>query len=115
MVTRVKAKLGYDDSLDVFGVHGMGGTLGMVMTGIFASKAVNPAGLPGLIDGQWKQVLRQVESIGISWTLAIFGTWLALFVVEKTMGLRVSEQDEIDGLDQVLHGEEGYAYETQTR
>jgi Amt family ammonium transporter len=115
MVTKVKVKLGYDDSLDVFGVHGMGGTLGMVMTGVFASRAVNAAGLPGLIDGEWKQVLRQVESIGIAWTLAIFGTLLALFVVEKTMGLRVSEQDEIDGLDQVLHGEEGYAYETQTR
>jgi Amt family ammonium transporter len=115
MVTKVKAIYGYDDSLDVFGVHGMGGTLGMVMTGVFASKADNPAGLSGLIEGQWRQVLRQSESVGIAWALALAGTLLALFVVDNTMGLRVSEQDEIDGLDQTLHDEEAYAYETQSR
>ncbi len=115
MVTKVKAIFGYDDSLDVFGVHGMGGTLGMVLTGVFASKVVNPAGLPGLIQGEWKQVLRQLESVGISWVLAIAGTFLALFVVDKVMGLRVSEQDEIDGLDLTLHDEEAYAYETQAQ
>ncbi len=115
MVTKVKAMYGYDDSLDVFGVHGMGGTLGMVLTGVFASKAVNPAGLPGLIEGGGKQVLRQLQSVGIAWALAILGTLVALFVVDKAMGLRVSVQDEIDGLDQTLHDEEAYAYETQTR
>jgi len=115
MVNKVKAKLGYDDSLDVFGVHGVGGTLGMVLTGVFASRAVNSAGLSGLIEGEWKQVVRQLESIGISWVLAIIGTLVALVVVDKTMGLRVSEQDEIDGLDQASHDEEAYAYETQTR
>jgi Amt family ammonium transporter len=115
MVNKVKAKLGYDDSLDVFGVHGIGGTLGLVLTGVFASRAVNPAGLSGLIEGQWKQVVRQLESVGISWALAIVGTLVALVVVDKTMGLRVSVQDEIDGLDQALHDEEAYAYETQTR
>jgi len=115
MVTKVKRKLGYDDSLDVFGVHGMGGTLGLVLTGVFASKAVNPAGLSGLIEGEWRQVIRQLESVGISWVLAIIGTLVALVVVDKTMGLRVSEQEEIDGLDQTFHDEEAYAYETQTR
>jgi len=115
MVNKVKAKLGYDDSLDVFGVHGVGGTLGLVLTGVFASRAVNPAGLSGLIEGEWRQVVRQLESVGISWMLAIVGTLVALVVVDKTMGLRVSVQDEIDGLDQALHDEEAYAYETQTR
>jgi Amt family ammonium transporter len=114
-VTRIKAHFCYDDTLDVFGVHGVGGTLGLILTGVFASRTINPAGLPGAIEGAWKQVLRQTESAGISWGVAIVGTLVLLFLVDKTMGLRVSQQDEIEGLDLTQHNEEGYAYETQSR
>ncbi|HEX2972599.1 MAG TPA: ammonium transporter [Tepidisphaeraceae bacterium] len=118
MVAVVKAKCGYDDSLDAFGVHGAGGTVGAVLTGVFAVKAVNPifGDKPtGLIDGNPHQVLNQLAGIGISWTLAIVGTLVILFVVDKIVGLRVEEEHEIQGLDLSQHGEEGYAWEVQSR
>ncbi len=112
MVVKVKSWFGYDDSLDAFGIHGAGGTLGALLTGIFASSAINPifgAGKPtGLLEGNWRQLFHQAFGIGLAWTISIVGTLIILFVVDKTIGLRVSEEDERVGLDLTQHGEEGY-------
>jgi Amt family ammonium transporter len=119
MVVTVKARFGYDDSLDAFGVHGAGGTLGAILTGIFASSAVNPIfkdaqgnALPsGMIDGNFHQILNQLVGIAIAWTLAIVGTLIILKIVDMTVGLRVSEEHEVMGLDLSQHGEEGYYWD----
>jgi len=112
MVVKVKAVFGYDDSLDAFGVHGAGGTLGAILTGIFANSAINPifgAGkATGLLEGNAHQLLNQFMGVAIAWALSIVGTLLILFVVDKTIGLRVSEEAERTGLDLSQHGEEGY-------
>ena len=112
MVFKVKSWFGYDDSLDAFGVHGAGGTLGALLTGIFATRLINPAFGPGIatgaIDGHWRQILNQIAGIAIAWTLSAAGTLVLLFLVDKTMGLRVSPEDESTGLDLSQHGEEGY-------
>jgi Amt family ammonium transporter len=119
MVFRVKKFFGYDDSLDAFGVHGVGGTMGALLTGLFASGAINAvfgkdaAGHPnptGVIDGNGHQFLNQAVGMGIGWALAIVGTLVLLFLVDKTMGLRVSAEDEAAGLDLSQHGEEGYDF-----
>jgi Amt family ammonium transporter len=120
MVAKVKAVFGYDDSLDAFGVHGAGGTIGALLTGIFASSVINPifkdakgATLPsGVIEGNAHQLLDQSVGVMIAWTLGIFGTLIILFLVDRTIGLRVSEEDETQGLDLSQHGEEGYYWET---
>jgi Amt family ammonium transporter len=117
MVVKVKAAFGYDDSLDAFGVHGAGGTMGAVLTGIFATSVINPifgkdnAGNPlptGLLEGNAHQLLNQFVGVAIAWSLSIVGTLVILFVVDKLIGLRVSEEDEREGLDLSQHGEEGY-------
>jgi ammonium transporter, Amt family len=112
MVFEVKSRLGYDDSLDAFGVHGAGGTLGALLTGFFATSAINAAfgkGVPtGAADGHWGQVLNQAAGVGVSWGISIVGTIVLLFVVDKVIGLRVSPEDENEGLDLSQHGEEGY-------
>jgi Amt family ammonium transporter len=122
MVAKVKAKFGYDDSLDAFGVHGAGGTLGAILTGIFASSAINPIfkdangnTLPsGMIQGNFHQVLNQLVGVAIAWTIAIVGTLVILKIVDLTVGLRVSTEHEIQGLDLSQHGEEGYYWEVST-
>jgi len=119
MVAVMKAKLGYDDSLDAFGVHGMGGTLGALLTGVFASSVVNPIfkdaqsnPLPsGLIEGNGHQLLNQLVGVLIAWGLAIVGTLVVLKIVDMTIGLRVSHEHEVQGLDLSQHGEEGYYWE----
>jgi Amt family ammonium transporter len=119
MVAKVKALFGYDDSLDAFGVHGAGGTVGALLTGVFAVSVVNPIFknadgkvLPsGLIEGNAHQLLNQLAGITIAWVLAIVGTLVILFVVDKLVGLRVSAEEENDGLDFSQHGEEGYNWE----
>ena len=119
MVAAVKARFGYDDSLDAFGVHGAGGTLGAILTGIFASSAVNPIfkdaqgnTLPsGMIDGNFHQILNQLVGIAIAWSLALVGTLIILKIVDMTVGLRVSEEHEVMGLDLSQHGEEGYYWD----
>jgi Amt family ammonium transporter len=119
MVAKVKAIFGYDDSLDAFGVHGAGGTLGALLTGIFASKAVNPIFKDahgsvlgsGMIDGNYFQIVNQLVGVLIAWTLAAAGTLIILKVVDMVIGLRVSEVNEIEGLDLTQHGEEGYYWE----
>ena len=120
MVAKVKAKFGYDDSLDAFGVHGAGGTLGAVLTGVFAVSAVNPifkdakgnAVASGLLEGNARQMLNQLMGVAIAWTLAIVGTLAILKLVDVTIGLRVPEEEEVQGLDLSQHGEEGYYWET---
>jgi Amt family ammonium transporter len=119
MVVGVKAKFGYDDSLDAFGVHGAGGTLGALLTGVFATKLVNdglkdPKGnvLPlGMIDGVSGQLGRQAVACLVSWAIAIVGTLIILKVCDVLIGVRVGKQEEIDGLDLSQHGEEGYIFE----
>jgi Amt family ammonium transporter len=112
MVFKVKSFFGYDDSLDAFGVHGAGGTLGAVLTGLLASTVINPAfgkGVPtGAVDGHWSQVLSQLAGVGVAWGLSIVGTLVLLFVVDKILGLRVIPDHEVTGLDLTQHGEEGY-------
>lgn len=120
MVTAVKSRFGYDDSLDAFGVHGAGGTIGALLTGVFASSIINPIFkradgkvLPsGLIEGNAHQMVNQLVGVAIAWGLAIVGTLVLLFIVDKTIGLRVSSDHEVQGLDLSQHGEEGYYWET---
>jgi ammonium transporter, Amt family len=119
MVAIVKVRLGYDDSLDAFGVHGAGGTIGAVLTGVFAARAVNPlftngAGeaLPmGLLEGNAAQFFRQIVGIAVAWAIAVVGTVVILKVVDAIVGLRVSSEQEVKGLDLTQHGEEGYYWE----
>jgi Amt family ammonium transporter len=105
-----KNKLGYDDSLDAVGVHGVGGTFGALMVGLFASKAINPAGSDGLIYGNLNilgvQAISVIATIAYSFTI----TWVILKVLDKTLGLRVNGEDELDGLDLSQHGESGYSF-----
>ncbi|WP_221312442.1 ammonium transporter [Granulicella aggregans] len=112
MVVKVKNIFGYDDSLDAFGVHGAGGTLGAILTGVFANSAINPifgAGkATGFLEGNKGQLLNQFIGVAIAWTISIVGTLIILFIVDKLIGLRVSEEDERTGLDLSQHGEEGY-------
>jgi len=112
MVFKVKAWFRYDDSLDAFGVHGAGGTLGALLTGLFATKLINPIfGADvntGAIDGHWGQLVNQVAGVAIAWVLSAVGTLVLLFLVDKTIGLRVSAEEESEGLDLSQHGEEGY-------
>jgi Amt family ammonium transporter len=112
MVVKVKAWFGYDDSLDAFGVHGAGGTLGALLTGIFANSAINPifgtGKATGLFEGNWRQLFHQAFGVGLAWIISIVGTLIILFIVDKTIGLRVSAEAERMGLDLSQHGEEGY-------
>jgi len=102
MVFEVKSRLRYDDSLDAFGVHGAGGTLGALLTGLFATRIINAAFgkdvATGAFDGHWGQLLNQAAGVGIAWGLSIVGTLVLLFIVDKTIGLRVSPEDESAGL-----------------
>jgi len=116
MVFKVKSLFGYDDSLDAFGVHGAGGTLGAILTGVFATCAINPVygkGVPtGGVDGHLSQVLNQLAAVGVAWGMSILGTLVLLFVVDKIIGLRLAPEHETAGLDLSQHGEEGYDFET---
>jgi Amt family ammonium transporter len=116
MVAVVKQRFGYDDSLDAFGVHGIGGTLGALLTGIFATSAINPVfkdaagnALPvGVIEGHWRQLLNQSVGILMAIVLSVVGTFVLLKVVDLVIGLRMSPEDEQEGMDVTQHGEEGY-------
>ena len=119
MVAKVKVMLGYDDSLDAFGVHGVGGTIGALLTGVFATRLVNPIfkdgqgdALPvGLIDGNTHQISNQLVGVGVAIALAVVGTVVVLKVVDALIGLRVPAEHEVEGLDLTQHGEEAYAWE----
>jgi Amt family ammonium transporter len=104
----LKAKLGYDDSLDVVGVHGIGGTWGALATGLFASTAINSGGSNGLFFGNPGQLWIQFIAVVATWILAFFGTLIILSILKAIMGLRVSEEEEQMGLDLSQHNERGY-------
>ena len=115
MVAKVKKVFGYDDALDAFGVHGIGGTLGALLTGVFATKEVNDLrmGKPmGLLDGDAGQMVNQLIAVLISWGLAIVGTLVILKICDVIFGVRVSKEEETEGLDLSMHGEEGYNLES---
>ena len=104
----VKNKFGFDDTLDTFGVHGVGGTLGALLTGIFAVAAVNPAGANGLLAGNAKQLLIQAAGVGATIGYAVVVSWILLKIVDATIGLRITPEEEEQGLDWTQHGESGY-------
>jgi Amt family ammonium transporter len=106
----LKARLGYDDSLDVVGVHGIGGTWGSLATGLFASTAINPGGANGLFFGNPDQLWIQFVVVAATWVFAMVGTFIILAILKTTMGLRVSEEEELVGLDLSQHNERGYAF-----
>ncbi len=120
MATSVKHLFGYDDTLDAFGVHGSGGTLGAILTGVFATNLVNDGlknakgqVLPmGLVDGHGVQVVYQCGGVVISWVLAIVGTLVILKVCDLLFGVRASDEEERQGMDLAMHGEEGYFLES---
>ncbi|HEY1214196.1 MAG TPA: ammonia channel protein, partial [Bryobacteraceae bacterium] len=115
----VKSRFGYDDTLDAFGVHGAGGTVGALLTGVFATNLINDSlkdsagkALPlGWVDGNPGQVLNQFIAVIISWGLAIVGTLVILKIVDLVIGLRATQDQEREGLDLSMHGEEGYNLE----
>jgi Amt family ammonium transporter len=114
MVSVVKSKFGYDDALDAFGVHGIGGTVGAILTGVFATKEINDLrmGKPmGLVDGDAGQVLNNAIGAAVAWVLAIVGTYVILKACDAITGIRADEADEREGLDLSMHGEEGYNFE----
>ena len=108
--SKIKSSFGYDDSLDAFGVHGIGGTLGAVLTGVFATRAVTDmdGGNPlGLIEGG-SIITGQIVAVLITAAFSVVATLILLFILKATMGLRVEQENEIRGLDLAEHGEEGY-------
>jgi Amt family ammonium transporter len=115
-VTELKKRLGYDDSLDAFGVHGIGGLTGALLTGVFANSAVNAVfkdandtvTASGLLEGNPGQVLNQLIGAAIAIALGCVGSYIILKVVDLVVGVRVSGEDEMQGLDITQHGEEGY-------
>lgn len=107
-IVLLKTKLGFDDSLDVFAVHGMGGIWGAIATGIFATLAVNPNGASGLIEGNASQLLTQMVSVLAVAAFAFVVTWILGKFVDKVIGLRVSQTEEMVGLDLSQHGERAY-------
>lgn len=108
-VAVLKEKLGYDDSLDAFGVHGIGGTWGSIATGLWATTEVNPAGADGLFYGETHLLFAQIISVIVAYALAIVGTYILFQIVSHFMKVRADETEEIAGLDVVEHGERGYA------
>jgi Amt family ammonium transporter len=107
-VSYLKPKLGYDDSLDAFGVHGIGGLWGALATGLFASKAINPAGADGLFFGNPKQFLIQVAASLITIVYAAVVTWILYKIVDAVIGVRVTDKEEAMGLDLTQHNERAY-------
>jgi Amt family ammonium transporter len=105
----LKSRLGYDDSLDVVGVHGVGGTWGALATGLFATKAINEAGGNGLFFGNPSQLLVQGLSVLVTWIFAFVGSLILLKLVDAVVGLRIHEDDEVAGLDLSQHNESAYS------
>jgi Amt family ammonium transporter len=103
-VYKLKGWLGYDDALDTFGIHAVGGTLGALLTGVLATKSANPV-VEGVANGLF---LSQIKAVLLTLALATGGTAILAYIVKAIVGLRVSEEVETIGLDLVEHGEEGY-------
>ncbi|HEX5416204.1 MAG TPA: ammonium transporter [Chloroflexota bacterium] len=110
LAVQLKPRLRVDDALDVFGVHGVGGILGALATGVFASVAINPAGANGLLFGNPHQFLVQALAVAVSAGYSALGTFVILKVVDLTIGLRVEESEELAGLDHSQHGELAYQH-----
>jgi Amt family ammonium transporter len=112
LAVNMKSKLGYDDSLDTFGVHGIGGTVGAILTGVFAVKVVSTAtNNEGLLAGSAPQLVTQIIGVAVTWIYSAVVTFLLLKILDATMGLRVNEEEESEGLDLSQHGEVGYNLE----
>jgi Amt family ammonium transporter len=115
-VTKLKVRFAYDDSLDVFGVHGVGSTTGMLLLGFLASRQVNPAlvatfkvnGVTTAIAGGAHQFFNQLQAVFVTVALAAIATWILLQLVDRVVGLRVDQEDESLGLDLSQHGERAY-------
>jgi len=108
LAMNMKNKLGYDDSLDAFGVHGIGGILGAVGAGLFASVAINSAGINGLFYGNASALITQLKAIGVIVIYSVSVTFVILKVLDNLVGLRVGPEHELMGLDLSQHAEEGY-------
>ncbi|MGB5684951.1 MAG: ammonium transporter [Candidatus Electrothrix sp.] len=104
----MKSKLGYDDSLDVVGIHGVGGLVGSLLLGVFASKAVNPGGADGLLTGNISQLLSQVMGVVVVGLYAFVVSWVLIKVLHTTMGMRLTEENEEQGMDYTEHSETAY-------
>jgi Amt family ammonium transporter len=105
----LKSKFGYDDSLDAVGIHGVGGTLGALATGLFASTAINSAGFNGLFYGNPFLFLKQTISVIVAIVYSFVVSWILLKILDKTIGLRITAAQELEGLDVSQHGESGYS------
>lgn len=104
----MKSRVGYDDSLDVVGVHGVGGTWGALATGLFASTAINAGGGDGLFFGNPALLAVQAGAAGASAMYAFVVTWILFRILDRAMGLRIPDEEEVIGLDLTQHGEAGY-------
>jgi Amt family ammonium transporter len=110
---KLKPAMGYDDSLDAFGVHGVGGTLGAILTGVFATRAcwnIDSGAELGLIEGGKKVFMGQLAAVGVTWVFSIVATVIIFKVIDAVMGMRATEEAEVRGLDISDHGEEGYIF-----
>jgi ammonium transporter, Amt family len=108
----LKPLFGYDDSLDVVGVHGVGGVFGAIMTGVFATKTINPAGNDGLLYGNPSLLVTQLIAVAATVLFAVVGTGVILAALKAVMGLRITEQEERQGLDLSQHSESAYVFES---
>jgi Amt family ammonium transporter len=111
--TTLKRQLGYDDSLDAFGVHGVGGTVGAILTGVFATRACwnIDGGRPlGLVEGQFRILLGQIVAVVVTYVFVAVATLVLLRIVDAVWGLRVGQEQEAHGIDTSQHGEEGYIF-----
>ncbi len=106
----LKERFSYDDTLDAFGVHGVGGILGSLLLGVFATKLLNPSGADGALHGNVRFLGVQALAVGVTVAWSLVGTWALLKLVDKVVGLRVTSYHEGEGLDVNLHGEPGYAF-----
>jgi Amt family ammonium transporter len=109
-VTILKVRLGYDDSLDAFGIHGIGGTLGALLTGVFCELKYNPAGADGILGGNWKQLAAQAIAVVITWAFSFILTAAIVKAIDWTIGVRVAAEEEEAGIDVSQHGEVGYNF-----
>jgi len=111
LAVRLKSRLKFDDSLDVVGIHGVGGIVGTLCLGIFASTQVNPAGVDGLLAGNSAQLVKQAIGVLVVGGYTLVVSWILLKVIDSVMGLRLTEEDEVTGLDSVEHSETAYNHQ----
>jgi Amt family ammonium transporter len=108
LAVQLKNKMKWDDALDVWGVHGVGGVLGTILLGVFGSKAINAAGADGLWFGNTSFFVKELVAVTIASVYAFIFTYLMLAIINKITPVRVSEEEEMAGLDSSIHGEQAY-------